>query len=535
MSLAIARTGQQILKLTPRSARSLLHSAFVNSAFRRCYATPVSSLEALKKPPIHGQPLSKTHPHLIAPHELTPGIPKSEYEDRRTELMDSLPEGSLVVLLGGDIKYMSQEIFYKFRQSSDFWYLTGFQEPDSALILEKTPTTAGRSYKMTLFCSGKDAHREKWDGARTGFDDVVSIFGADEARATAHFYSHLKSLLPLYSQYYVSTPSRTYMRRKRRSRLIDYISPSTSGTSLSLQDAYDTLIEGISSGKIRDLRHEVARLRTVKTVHEQAIMRKAANVSGLAHVKTMRFANLRANVPEASLAAHFEYLCILSGAERMAYVPVVASGANALIIHYTSNNTLVQEGDLVLVDAGCEYNGYASDITRTYPSFPSGQFTTPQAELYTAVLNTLKHCTALCTELNGLNLYQLHSESCRILTKELNHIGFDLPERSASAGNTPVEQVLYPHFLSHPIGIDLHESFMNRSKSIQSGMVITVEPGVYVPASNSFPKQFHNIGIRIEDDVLVQKDHAVVLSVDAPKEIVDIEGACQGLLGLEPY
>jgi len=141
----------------------------------------------------------------------------------------------------------------------------------------------------------------------------------------------------------------------------------------------------------------------------------------------------------------------------------------------------------------------------------------------------------LCTEATGLSLYSLHAESCRILTKELNRIGFNLDERTAGAGATEVERILYPHFLSHPVGIDLHESGMDRSKPVKSGMVLTIEPGVYVPPSPAFPKQFHNIGIRIEDEVLVQQDHAVVLSVDAPKEIADIEGACQGALGLGPY
>ncbi|KAF8516631.1 peptidase M24 [Gautieria morchelliformis] len=530
MSLPIARGWQTLAR---RHSQLSFQDAVTGGILCRHYATPVlsSGTGRLRKPPIHGQPLAETHAHLIAPHDLTPGIPKAEYEERRTRLMENLPDGSLVVCLGGHIKYMSQGA-YKFRQSSDIWYLTGFQEPDAALVLEKASTRYGRPYKMTMFCSGKNAHREKWDGA----SDVVSIFQADEARDTSHFYSHLKGLLPLYNHYYLSPSPTAHLRRKPRSRsLIDYIAPTTSGTSLGLQEAYDTLIDGLSSNRVKDLGREMARWRALKSVHEQAVLRKAADLSAYAHTKTMRFANLRSNLPEASLAAHFEYLCVLGGAERMAYVPVVASGANALIIHYTSNDNLCQDGDLVLIDAGCEYNGYASDITRTYPVFPSGRFTPAQAELYTAVLNTLKHCTSLCTESSKLSLYDLHAESCRVLTKELNRIGFNLRERSASAGHSEVEQVLYPHFLSHSVGIDLHESFMNRSSPIQSGMVITVEPGVYVPPSTSFPKHFHNIGIRIEDEVLVQKDHAVVLSVDAPKEIADVEGACQGSLGLGPY
>lgn len=532
------------MSLATRSLQAIsgshLHTALrqVISSRKSCRQY-ITASPTVTKPPIYGQPLAKTHAHLIAPEELTPGIPKVEYEERRKNLMDSLPQGSLVVCLGGTIKYMSQEIFYKFRQASDFWYLTGFQEADAAVILEKTPTRT-RSYKMTLFSSGKNAHREKWDGARTSFDDAVSIFAADEARDASYFYSYLKSILPLYDNYFLSPyPATHQTRRRRRRSLVEFInsgsSSSHTGSWLTLQEACDTLVEDMTINKIRDLRREVARLRTIKSPREQAVLRKAADVSALAHTKTMRFANMQDNTPESAIAAHFEYLCLLNGAARMAYVPVVASGANALIIHYTSNDNLVQPGDLVLVDAGCELNGYASDITRTYPTYPTGRFTTAQAELYNAVLVTLKHCTSLCTESSGMNLYDLHAESCRVLTRELNKLGFNLSENTSGPGNAAVERVLYPHFLSHPVGIDLHEAFMNRNSPLQTGMVITIEPGVYVPASSAYPKQYHNIGIRIEDEVLVQPNHPIVLSVDAPKEIVDVEAACQGQLGLGPY
>jgi len=319
---------------------------------------------------------------------------------------------------------------------------------------------------------------------------------------------------------------------------MDYVASSVMPNGVfTLQNALDQLIEDMPNGTIRDLKREVARFRSVKSLSEQALLKKAADVSGLAHTKTMRFANMREALPEASLAAHFEYICMLEGAQRMAYVPVVASGANALVIHYTSNDNLVQNGDLVLVDAGCELNGYASDITRTYPTSPTGRFTTPQAELYSAVLATLKHCTSLCTESSRLSLYDLHTESCRVLARELNKLGFGLREGGmpGGAGNTEIEKELYPHFLSHPVGIDLHEANGNRSSTLQSGMVITVEPGIYVPASPKFPPQYHNIGIRIEDEVLVQKDHPIVLSANAPKELADVEAACQGLLGTGPY
>ncbi|KAG6830958.1 hypothetical protein H0H92_013670 [Tricholoma furcatifolium] len=486
----------------------------------RLYATEaIISAEANAKPSIYGQPLFQSHHHLLKPHELTPGIPAEDYERRRRALMESLPDNSLVVCIAAPIKYMSKNIFYKYRQASDFWYLTGFEEPDSAVILEKASNSRG--YRMTLFCSGKDAEKEKWDGAKTSFDDAAEIFRADEAQSIDYFSSTLKSATALSTHVYVDIPP-THTRRGPRGTsksILKHLSPPVEARS-----DYDVIIDSLSKKRL-PLAPEVARLRSIKSLAEQRVMRAAADISGRAHAKTMRFT--RPGISEAALAAHFEYLCAMSGAQRPAYVPVVASGPNALIIHYTSNNHLVREGETILVDAGCEYNGYASDITRTYPA--SGTFSEPQRDLYAAVLSAQKQLVAKCHESARLSLHDLHRESCELLRQELSQLGFDLKGHD-------LENVLYPHFLSHPIGIDLHESTnFDRSGVLKEGMVVTVEPGIYVPPTPNFPTHFHNIGIRIEDEVLVGKTDPVVLTVAAPKEIADVEGACQGLLGLEPF
>ncbi|KAG9317064.1 peptidase M24 [Chiua virens] len=465
--------------------------------FLRSFATEASADSELK-PSNYGQPLFQSHPHLLRPHELTPGIPVEEYERRRRQLMDSLPDDSVVVSVAAPIKYMSGNIFYKFRQASDFWYLTGFEEPDAAVILEKTSTSRG--YRMTLFSSGKDSAKEKWEGARTGFGDALSIFKADDARSIQSLPSQLKSLTSLYSNIYIDVPNSSSKRSPRSAKsLLRYLSPP-----IHPRSEYETVVESLSASRRRDLAPHIAKLRAIKSEREQQVMRTAADISGRSLAKTMRFT--RPGISESAIAAHFEYLCCLAGSQRLAYVPVVASGPNALIIHYTSNNQVVQNGEIILMDAGCEYNGYASDITRTYPA--SGSFSGPQKDLYMAVLNAQKTLISLCTESTELSLHQLHRD---------------------------LERVLYPHFLSHPIGIDLHESaHLARSDTLKAGMVITVEPGIYVPPVPQFPRAFHNLGIRIEDVVLVGKDHPVILSVAAPKEIADIEGACQGQLGLEP-
>ncbi|GLB33304.1 putative peptidase M24 [Lyophyllum shimeji] len=503
-----------------RAACSSRRALQLQTNLSRLYATEATNFsEANAKPSIYGQPLFPSHPHLVQPQELTPGIPLEDYEQRRRRLMDRLPDNSLVVSVAAPIKYMSKNIFYKYRQASDFWYLTGFEEPDSAVILEKN--SSSRGYRMTLFCNGKDVVKEKWEGAKTGLHEAAAIFRADDALSIDQFSVHLKSAIASSSHIYVDVPP-THTRRGPRGTsksILKHLSPLVEPRS-----DYDVIVDSLSA-KRKPLAPEVARLRAIKSEAEQRVMRMAADISGRAHAKTMRFT--RPGMSEAALAAHFEYLCAMSGAQRMAYVPVVASGPNALIIHYTSNNHLIRQDELILIDAGCEYNGYASDITRTYPA--SGKFTPPQRDLYAAVLAAQKQLVSLCHEAADLSLHDLHRRSCELLKEELKQLGFTFK-------GSEMESVLYPHFLSHPIGIDLHESsHFDRGESLKAGMVVTIEPGIYVPPTPNFPKHFHNIGIRIEDEVLVGKTDPVVLSVSAPKEIVDVEGACQGLLGLEPF
>ncbi|CAL1703436.1 unnamed protein product [Somion occarium] len=470
----------------------------------RYYATEVLINAGIKPTPF-GQPLYPSHPHLLQPGETTPGIPEEEYERRRRALMDSLPDDSLVVSVAGQVKYMSGQIFYKFRQASDFWYLTGFEEPDSAVVLEKNSSTRG--YRMTLFSSGKDSAKEQWEGAKTSFQDIMTNFKADDAQHISSFASALKSLASSFSNVYLDIPQTSVTAKRNRifqKTILKYLSAEGFNNKVD----YESLIDSISSSKRKSLFPEVSKLRAVKSKVEQKVMRAAADISGRAHAKVMRFTE--PGQSEHAIASHFEYLCTVNGAQRLAYVPVVASGPNSLIIHYTSNNQLVEDGEMVLIDAACEYNGYASDI----------------------ILAAQKYLITLCSESSNISLAQLHRESCHVIRKELNRIGFDL---QGMTGTSDVEAVLYPHYVGHPIGIDLHESSEQyRSRPLQEGMVVTVEPGVYVPPSPSFPTHFHNMGIRIEDEVLVGKNHPTILSVNAPKEIADVEGACQGLLGLEP-
>ncbi|KAI0043165.1 peptidase M24 [Auriscalpium vulgare] len=490
----------------------------------RCYATEAIVHDVLK-PSAFGQPTSRSHPHLVQPGEVTPGIPAEEYERRRVQLIESLPEGSLVVSVSGQMKYMSGGAsHYKFRQASDFWYLTGFEEPDSALILEKDSSVRG--FRMLLYSTGKDPSKEKWDGAYTRFADSVALFGADEGRPIEDFAADLKALVATASHVYVDAPS---ARRERAGRSTTKTLLKFLGGSRSSKTDPESVLDALITAKRKPLASVVGELRSVKSKYEQAVLRAAADISARAHAKTMRLA--QPGMSEADLAAHFEYICARGGSQRPAYVPVVASGYNALVIHYTRNNHILRDGELVLIDAGGEYNGYASDISRTFPV--NGTFTAPQRELYAALLSAQKQLVALCSTANGFSLDDLHRRSVELLREELKQIGFEF---GVQGRPSVLERVLYPHYLTHPVGIDLHESgTFDRRAPLKEGMVITIEPGVYVPADPEFPKHFHGLGLRIEDEVLVGERDPIVLSVAAPKEISDVEGACQGALGFEPF
>ncbi|EJD54152.1 Creatinase/aminopeptidase [Auricularia subglabra TFB-10046 SS5] len=481
------------LSLAARRSRALAPAA-------RCYATV--------KPAPFGQPRPETHPHLLKPGEITPGIQAAEYEARRTRLMDALPSNSVVVAVAAPVKYMSGSAMadtpcsYRYRQDSNLFYLTGWQEPSAAVVMRKS--SAGRGYELTAFVQPRDPQEELWEGARTGLDAAVSILNADQVFEYDRFLDHFHSLVKDDHVVFVDSDLRD-VPHWVKGRNVDS----------SLSEFFG------SRKKRRSLRAELGRYRAIKSPAEQAIMRQAADITADAHTKTMCYT--KAGLTEAQLEAHFTYVTARAGSQRLAYVPVVASGANGLAIHYVANTAQVEDGELVLMDAGCEYNGYASDLSRTWPV--SGTFTSPQRDLYAAVLSVQKAMINLCTEASGMTSHDLQFHCCQLLSAELARLGFNLRDRD-------LERIIFPHAVSHSVGVDLHEPNFDAAMKLQAGMVITIEPGIYVPPHSCFPSHFHNQAIRIEDEILVQETNATVLTASAPKELVDVEAACQDFLHL---
>lgn len=456
------------------------------------------------KPPFSsGQPLHETRPHSINPGELTPGISAMEYFDRRVKLMSEMPSQSVLVIPGNDLKYLSGAVFYKFHQNTDFYYLSGWNEPNSLIVLEK-PTLDLNDVLFHIFVPPRNANAEQWDGDRTGIDGAMEIFNADRLYSSEdprQFQSEIKKILSRNKTIYYDL-----MGKK------NFFSSFTSSNSTSpAQNTLESLISDLKK-RTKPLSPLITELRAIKSDSEIALMRKIGQKSGRAYNRAIaeKFQN------ERTLDLFLEYNYISSGCSGHAYIPVIAGGSNALHIHYTRNDDIFHSGELVLVDSAAEHGGYKIDISRLWS--PLGEKFTPlQRDLYELILDVQKKCIKLSTESSQFSLQKLHNFSLSEMTKNLRNIGFHgLSEYECSQ--------LYPHYIGHNLGLDVHDTpNYSRHKPFTSGQVITVEPGVYVPDSSKYPKWFRNIGIRIEDDIAIGKTSNVILTVELLKEIVDIE------------
>ena len=456
---------------------------------------------------------------VLIRHAVTPGITAQEYYDRRAKLAAALPKGSVAVLAASDVKYRSGAVFYKFHQDPDFFYLTGtppfvlsrytpkltplspgFNEPDALAIIEKhddSPT----SHTFHLYVRPKDAKTEQWEGSRSGVLAAEDVFNADVPGDINALPSLLPPILSRAQHIYTDLPA-TRISRNLLSRYLSGSEPSrTGGIATLLRD---------SPGPVKPLRPYLNDLRVIKSPAEILNMRRAGQHSGRAITDAMR----QSWTAEKDLDAFLDYWFKQDGCDGPAYVPVVAGGRNANTIHYVTNDMLLRPDDLVLVDAGAEYGGYITDISRTWPV--SGRFSAPQRDLYTLLLNVQRSCVSLCTVASGLTLDRLHRIAARTLEEGLKELGFEMREGGI--------EVLFPHHVGHYVGLDVHDSpGLTRGKPFEKGMCVTVEPGIYVPDDERWPAWARGMGMRIEDSVCVDEDSPYVLTTEAVKEIDDIE------------
>ncbi|KAK9460540.1 peptidase M24, structural domain-containing protein [Lipomyces oligophaga] len=454
--------------------------------------------------------MHETHPHLLKSGEITPGISALEYHERRAALAAKMPLGSIAILVGNEIKTRSGAVFYEFHQNPDFYYLTGFNEPTALAIIEKSTDD---DYTFHMFVQPKNERIELWEGPRTGVQGALDVFNADEAGDIDHAPVYLGRLLKGAKQVFMDYGPGP-------SKLAGFFSAAVGNARHATTEAHITeLIKKykIPASAVKPLAPLVQSLRAVKSAAEIAVMRTAGRISG----RAISWASGEKCKTERELDATLDYGFRRGGCEKSAYVPVVAGGTNALAIHYTRNDNVLHDGDLVLIDAGGQYGGYCADISRAWPV--NGRFTAAQRDLYEAVLSTQK--ALINRVVAGTSLESLHAQSVEIFAHEIKQIGFEVSRAVLS-------EVLYPHYVGHHLGLDVHDvPLTSRRIPLVSGNVITIEPGLYVPENDSrFPEAFRGMGLRIEDNVAVNGHNPVVLSVEAVKEVVDVEAACQRIL-----
>lgn len=438
-----------------------------------------------------GQPLHESRPNLIKPGDLTPGISAQEYYLRRLRLADKLPAKSCVVIPSNEVKYASGPVFYKFQQNTNFLYLTGFDEPDSMMILEK-PTANLEDTVLHMLVREKDERQEMWSGHRTGTQNCYNFFNADEVGCISQWKPYLNKVLSNYKTVYFNSDSNGYENESIESYLTKTLQKTVKG-----------------------FKREVAELRLIKSESEMKIIRECGRISGRSYNEAMT----KKIQSEKNLQAYLEYKFISNGLDSSGYIPVVAGGSNALAIHYTINNDIIRDDEMVLIDAGGKFGHYTADISRTFPIL--GKFSEPQKALYEAVLDVNRECIKVSSELvsGGVSFSDLHNFSRQLLYQNLKQIGgFKELEKNIDK--------LYPHHVGHYLGLDLHDiPEISMGEKFQENSVFTVEPGVYCTRDDSFvPKDFQGIGIRIEDNVCLLKNGQYEnLTVEAVKEVDDIE------------
>ncbi|XP_039127335.1 intermediate cleaving peptidase 55, mitochondrial [Dioscorea cayenensis subsp. rotundata] len=430
-----------------------------------------------------GQPTSVSHPHLLAEGEITPGITSDEYISRRKRLLELLPEKSLAIIASAPVKMMTDVVPYPFRQDADYLYITGCSQPGGVAVLSD-------EIGLCMFMPDPDPQDVLWQGSIAGMDAALDYFKADKAFSMSKMREVLPGMISHATKVYhnVMTALPSYM-------------------------AFEAFRELDHNNKVKDISYLTHELRWVKSSSEVNLMRQSASIACQSLLQTMLLS--RTSPEESKLAAKVEYECKMKGAQRMAFHPVVGGGANASVIHYSRNDQKIRAGELVLMDIGCEFHGYLSDLTRTWP--PCGSFSSAQEILYDLILETNKECVKLCKP--GMSIQQIHNYSVQMLQRGLRKMGI-LKDSSISSYHK-----LNPTSIGHYLGMDVHDSSMVKNERLlQPGVVITIEPGVYIPSSCDVPERYRGIGIRIEDEVLITETGHEVLTGSMPKEIADIAG-----------
>ncbi|WEL55386.1 Xaa-Pro aminopeptidase [Pseudomonas kermanshahensis] len=434
-------------------------------------------------------------------------IPKAEYARRRKALMAQMVPNSIAILPAAAVAIRNRDVEHVYRQDSDFQYLSGFPEPEAVIAL-----IPGREHgEYVLFCRERNPEREQWEGLRAGQEGAVRDFGADDAFPITDIDEILPGLIEGRERVYSAMGSNPEFDR----RLMDWINVIRSKARLGAQPPNEFVA----------LDHLLHDMRLYKSAAEVKVMRVAADISARAHVRAMQAC--RAGLHEYSLEAELDYEFRKGGAKMPAYGSIVAAGRNGCILHYQQNDALLKDGDLVLIDAGCEIDCYASDITRTFPV--SGRFSPEQKAIYELVLKA--QAAAFAEIAPGKHWNHAHEATVQVITEGLVELGL-LKGDVQGLIESEAYRAFYMHRAGHWLGMDVHDvgeyKVGGQWRVLEPGMALTVEPGIYIAADNqAVAKKWRGIGVRIEDDVVVTRQGCEILTSGVPRTVAEIEALMQ--------
>ena len=425
-----------------------------------------------------------------------------EFRKRRKKLMDMLGDDSIAILPAAPEKIRNRDVTYRYRQDSDFYYLTEFAEPEAFIAL----IPGRRQGEFVLFCRERNPEQEIWHGARAGLEGACDDYGADDAYPITDLDDILPGLLENRERIYYTMGNDTVFDQ----RVLGWVN-QVRGKARSGIHAPEQFVS------LNNILHD---MRLYKSRHEISMLRKAAAISAKAHVRAMQ--SCRPGKTEYQIEAELLHEFMRQGARSAAYPSIVGSGANSCVLHYIDNTRELMDGDILLIDAGAEYECYASDVTRTFPV--NGQFSGQQRAVYEVVLAA--QLAAIDAVRPGNHWAQPHDAAVEVLTEGLVALGI-LKGKPKTLIKDKAYSRYFMHKTGHWLGMDVHDvgdyKVGDGWRLLEPGMVMTVEPGLYFPAQKGLARKWWNTGVRIEDDVLVTKAGHEVLSSDAPKRITEIE------------
>jgi Xaa-Pro aminopeptidase len=428
-------------------------------------------------------------------------LPAEEFAARRRRFIDEMGAG-VAILPAAPVAVRNNDVEHDYRQDSDFFYLTGFDEPQSVLVL----STEHPEHRAVVFVRKRDKDRETWDGPRAGVEGAKDMLGVDAAYAIEELEQHLPD--------YLSDVRRLHYRLGLNREFDQVVFRAIDAVRRKARTGV------VAPSEIIDLTRDLHEMRLRKSASEIAVMAEAAAITREAHARAMEVA--RPGRFEYEVEAEILRVFRARGAERPAYGSIVGSGPNATILHHRRNDRQMQEGDLLLIDAGAEYGYYASDVTRTFPV--SGRFTPQQRAVYEIVLRA--QLAAIAAVRPGVAYMDVHDRALRVLTEGLIELGLiegPLDDAIEAGRYKPY----YMHKTSHWLGMDVHDVgdyfAEKKPRMLEPGMVLTVEPGLYIARDAAVDAGFRGIGIRIEDDIAVTADGSHNITADIPKDPTELE------------